>query len=273
MEDFRTILDLFVYVHEKNMCTNPYCTTCGAMAYRNYCKSLGFTAIKELIETTTEKDFLCFMKENPFADWVEPLKTLLHDGFSADPHCYMMKIYDDGAGLWMYGREKELLFEIDGVKISAVSGNVLRCYGCEVIAIFNRYNLGAVSYESHKLLENLHNSEKGAFITKDDLPGNCRALYFRETHENVFDGKKLFAEVENILVNLLDALSTNGYKSVSMNGIRTCGYSELDNIRIIFNWIRNTPISSLKEIVLVDKDGGFNSLKNNVDFKMMLTTK
>ena len=209
------------------------------------------------------------MKENQFADWVEPLRTLLYDGFSADPQSTMMKIYDDGTGVWRYGREKELLLEIDGVKIFAVSGNVLRSYGCEVIAIFNKYCLDAVSYESQKLLEYLHNSEEGVFITKDNLPDNCCALYFIETHRWSID----VDEVERVLVNLLDSMSKNGYKSVSMNGIRTCGYSELDNMRIILNWIRNTPGSSLKEIVLVDKDGGFNRLKNNVGFKKMLTLK
>ena len=269
MENFRTILDLFIYVDDKNMCTNLYCTTCGAMDYRNMCKYLGFTRIKELIEATTEEDFLDFLQNNPSTPWIEPFKILLHDGFRADPQCFMMSIYDEGAGIYWYGRVKELLMEINGVKVYAVSGNVFRSYGCEVIAIFNRYRLEAVSYDSYDLLAAFHNSEEGVFFTKDNMPESCRALYCRNMHRRFTDGKELYSEVESFIVDLLHSLSLNRYKSVSMNGLVTYGYSELDNVKFIINWIKNNPCTSIEEIVLVDKDGGFNRLKNNADFKII----
>lgn len=274
MEKLQTILDLFAYVHKNNMCTNPYCTTCGAMEYRNMCKGLGLAKIRELIEATTEKDFLYFKEANPFTPWVEPFKTLLLDGFCADPKSTMMAIYDDGSGLWRYGRAKELLLEINGVKVYAVSGNVFRSYGCEVIAIFNKHSLQAVSHEYQKLKADLYPSKEGVFFTKDSMPDNCCAFYLKNTYGSIMDeSKELFKEVETILSNLLVSLSLKGYKSVSMNGLRTSGYSEFDNLRIIINWIHNNPKTSLKEIVLVDKDGGFNQLKNNVEFKMTATIK
>ena len=48
--NFRNILDLFLYAKEQNMCTSLFCTTCGAMAYRSMCKEIGKDRIKYLIE-------------------------------------------------------------------------------------------------------------------------------------------------------------------------------------------------------------------------------
>ena len=48
--NFRNILDLFLYAKEQNMCTSLFCTTRGVMAYRSMCKEIGKDRIKYLIE-------------------------------------------------------------------------------------------------------------------------------------------------------------------------------------------------------------------------------
>ena len=78
-------------------------------------------------------------------------------------------------------------------------------------------------------------------------------------------------EVTKVIVKALSLISSKGYKSVAMNGVKTLGYSssELDNLKIIIDWFKQNPGSSINTIHLVDKNGGFNKLSKKTISKYL----
>ncbi|MBR5469657.1 MAG: hypothetical protein IKU78_04240 [Paludibacteraceae bacterium] len=245
--NFRNILDLFLYAKEQNMCTALFCSTCGAMLYRSLCKEIGKDRIKYLIEAVTDEDFKHMPLDIKYDGWYEPLRLMLYDGFSANPDCPMMKWYDDGEEVHCATQKKKLILDMGVHKIYGVIGSIFKNTECEVTALFQYVGYASLPIEMNRFLE------------KYQIPsvhGNVRAVYYAKTSQT--NGK--VKEVEKIIDEALQILSSKGYRSVAMNGVKTLGHSELDNLNIIERWFKQNPQSSIQTLHLIDKRGGFNVL-------------
>ena len=258
MDNFKTILDVFIYAKEQKMCTTPFCTTCGAMDYRNMCRDIGPDRIKNLIESVTEEELEHMPYSIKYHGWYGPLRILLLDGFSADPNCPMMKWYNDGEEVHMTACTKKLIFEMPHHKVYGVIGSIFANTECEVTALFQYIGCAALTIDMKNYLEAYQIPPvHGALKESGFLPPNVKAVYYAQTSNSLMQVK----EVEHIIDDALSLLSSKGYQSVAMNGVRTLGYSELDNLNIIERWFGKNPQSPIHTIHLVDKRGGFNKLR------------
>ena len=70
---FKSFFDFIEFVHAQKMCTQPGCTTCGCMPFRNYCKDqIGFSEMCDLINAVTYEQSA---DQDP-EDWYEPLRII-----------------------------------------------------------------------------------------------------------------------------------------------------------------------------------------------------
>ncbi len=256
-DNFRTILDVFLYAKEQRMCTTPFCTTCGAMMFRSMCKGIGADKIKNLIESVTDEDLENMPSAIKYHGWYGPLRILLYDGFSADPDCPMMRWFIDGEEVHSVTCKKKLILEMPFHKVFGVIGSIFNNVECEVTALFQYNGYSSFQVEMRKYLTTyqippVHGTLKESGV----MPSDIKAIYYAETSQTLGKVK----EVGLLIDNMLTLLSSKGYQSISMNGVKTLGYSELDNLRIIEKWFRQHPQSSIHTIHLVDKRGGFNKL-------------
>ncbi|MBR5119322.1 MAG: hypothetical protein IK100_11875 [Muribaculaceae bacterium] len=239
------------------------------MEFRNLCKQIGAEKITRLIESVTEESFKRKPRGIEFRECHEALKIILNDGFSANPSCPMMIWYNN---IEQYNvTNKKVLHEEANHKIYAATGDIFRNNECEVTALFQYPNvatstfntdmakfLGCYSFSDNK--EGL--KETGIMPTK-----NVKAIYYSKTDQTSME----FGKVNKVIADALSLLSSKGYKSVAMNGVKTLGFSlsELDNLKIIINWFRQNPNSSINTIHLVDKNGGFNKLSKKTIIKFL----
>ena len=254
---FRTILDVFLYAKEQKMCTTPFCTTCGAMDFRSMCKGVGAEKIKHLIESVTDEDLENMPSIIKYHGWYGPLRILLYDGFSADPDCPMMKWFNDGEEVHLATCTKKLVLEMPSHKVFGVIGSIFKNTECEVTVLFqyngySNFQVEMKRYLATYQIPHVHGTLKETGV----MPPNVKAIYYAQTLQT--SGK--VKEVGLLIDDVLSLLSSKGYQSVAMNGVKTLGYSELDNLRIIEKWFRLNPQSSIQTIHLVDKRGGFNQL-------------
>ncbi len=256
--DFRTILDVFLYAKEQKMCTTFFCTTCGAMAFRNMCKEIGPDRIKHLIETVTDEDLDHMPYAIKYHGWYEPMRILLNDGFSATPNCPMMKWYNDGEEIHLATSTKKLILDMPPHKVYGVIGSIFNNTECEVTAMFQYNGYSNLQLEMRKYLAAYQiPSDRDVLKESGPMPPKVKAVYYAQTSQSLGKVK----EVGRIIENALSLISSKGYQSVAMNGVKTLGYSELDNLNIIENWFRKNPFSPIHTIHMIDKRGGFNKLK------------
>ena len=70
---FISFWDFINYIHDKNMCTRPGCTTCGCVPFRRLCQNeIGYEHMCTLISSVTDEQI---MQHNP-EEWYEPLRIL-----------------------------------------------------------------------------------------------------------------------------------------------------------------------------------------------------
>lgn len=263
---FSNILDLIRYAKEQNMCIYFLCTISGSMEFRKLCKQIGAEQITKLIEAVTEQN----LKRKPcgieFKECYEALKIILNDGFNADPNCPMMRWYNNFDRFHGVAYKKVLLHEEDNHKIYAVQGDIFKNHECEVTALFQYPDVVTSTYDMDL------NTEMAKFLGvynfSDNIDGlketgimptnKVKAIYYAQTYQTLMK----VDEVTKVIVKALSLISSKGYKSVAMNGVKTLGYSssELDNLKIIIDWFKQNPGSSINTIHLVDKNGGFNKL-------------
>lgn len=257
--NFRNILDLFLYAKEQNMCTSLFCTTCGAMEFRSMCKEIGKDGIKRLIESVTDQDLEQMPDAIRYHGWYEPLRIILSDGYTADRYCPMMRWYRDGEEVHMASYKKKLIFEMDNLKVYGIIGSIFFNTECEVTALFHNNGASAAFLIdlSEILLTFRVRPTHGLLIESGYMLPNVKAMYYAEALQTTGHVE----EVEQLIDEMLSLLSSKGYQSVAMNGVRTLGYSELDNLNIIKRWFKQHPESPIHTMHLVDKRGGFNRLE------------
>lgn len=260
--NFRNILDLFLYAKEQNMCTSLFCATCGAMKFRNMCKEIGKDGIKRLIESVTDQDLEQMPDVIRYHGWYEPLRIILSEGYTADRYCPMMRWYNDGEEVHIASCKKKLILEMDNLKVYGIIGSIFINTECEVTALF-QYN-GASAAFLIDMVEFLMSfgirPAHGILKESGFMPPNVKAIYYAETLQTT----GYVEEAEQLIDEMLSLLSSKGYQSVAMNCVRTLGYSELDNLNIIKRWFERHPESPIHTVHLVDKRGGFNRLSTNV---------
>ena len=259
---FRNILDLIRYAKMQNMCIYFLCTISGSMEFRKLCKQIGAEQITKLIEAVTEQNLKRKPRNIEFKECYEALKIILNDGFNADPNCPMMRWYND-IEKYRGTTSKALLHEEANHKIYAVQGSIFRNNECEVTALFQYPDVVTSTHDMDLNTEmakflgvyNFSDSIDGLKETGIMPTNNVKAIYYAQTSMEV-------GEVAKVIVKALSLISSKGYKSVAMNGVKTLGYSssELDNLKIIIDWFKQNPDSSINTIHLVDKNGGFNKL-------------
>ena len=255
--NFQNILDLFVYAKEQNMCTTLFCTTCGARDFRTMCNEIGTDKIKDLIECVTDEDLENMPSAIKKGGWYEPLRILLYDGFRADPNCPMMRWFRDGEEVHMTSCTKKLILEMDTHKVYGIIGSIFNNTECEVTALFQYNGCATLPAEMSEFLRRYQiPAVHGVLIESGLLPPVVKAVYYAQT----FQALEKVKEVERIIDEALTLLSSKGYNSVAMNGVRTLGYTEFDNLLIIKRWFERHPESSIHTMHLVDKRGGFNRL-------------
>lgn len=271
---FRNILDLIRYAKKQNMCIEFLCTIFGTIEFRNLCKQIGAEQITKLIETVTEQNLIRKPRGIEFIECYNALKIILNDGFNADPNCPMMRWYNDiekNRGT----TSKVLLHEEANHKIYAVQGDIFKNHECEVTALFQYPDVVTSTYDMDL------NTEMAKFLGvynfSDNIDGlketgimptnNVKAIYYAQTYQTSME----VGEVTKVIVKALSLISSKGYKSVAMNGVKTLGYSssELDNLKIIIDWFKQNPGSSINTIHLVDKNGGFNKLSKKTISKYL----
>lgn len=250
MIEYKNILDFFVHVRALKLCTNPYCSTCGATEFRNLCMEMGRVKVRELIEATTIDDI---NKVQPGL-WYEPFKLLLIDGYPCSEDCPMMHMYEKGYERLVYGDTKDQILEVNSIKVYAVTGSIFENESVDVLALFQNPGLAELPIKiemflKDKALGNVQN----VLIPCDGKHGDVKAVYYVNTAKTQGN----LSQVASILNDCLNAVSEAGFSSLAMNGIKTRGFSENDNLRIIRDWALSHPDTSIKSIHLVDKRAGF----------------
>lgn len=250
---YKNILDFYEHVRDMNLCTTPFCTTCGASEYRNLCKSLGIGVLRRLLEATTKEDL-----ENTRPElWYDPLTIMLYDGFTCNRNCPIMQSYDKGFEWLVYGDANDLLFMDKDFRVYAKTGSIFEEQNVDVLALFDNTEFYKLSYLIDSFFTgNSIAKEPNRLIPFSGTIGNVHAIYYARTSES----QRSVREVKRFLFSMLDTVSGAGYSSIAMNGIKTLGYSEYDNARIIKDWRAANPKSILKKIYLIDKRAGFTKL-------------
>lgn len=254
MRNYFNILDFFLDVREQNLCTTPFCSTCGAMEFRSLCKELGKDKVKELLEATTMEDLL---KVHPDL-WFDPFKIMLIDGFQCDTGCPIMLQYEKGYEFLVLGNTRDLVYEKESFQVYAVTGNIFEEQTTDVLALFQ--NPGMVDFPvkvNRFFKDNDLSIAQNVLIPCSGKHGNVKAVYYVNTAKT----HGVFREVSNILYAFLDAVSAAGLSSIAMNGIRTLGDSESDNLQIIKEWFMVHLDTSIKTLLLIDKRAGFRRLR------------
>ena len=255
MKEFNNILDFFIHVREHNLCTTPYCTTCGAMEYRNLCKGMGVEKVRELIEATTAEDIKNARPEL----WYDPFKILLIDGFICDEGCPMMQMYEMGYERLVYGDTMDLILEVNSIKVYAVTGSIFEKESVDVLGLFQNPGLAALPIKIDDFLrEKSFGNVQNVLIPCDGKHGDVKAIYYVNTSGTHGDTH----EVAKILQAFLDSVTQAGFSTIAMNGIKTRGFSESDNLRIIRDWALSHTDSPIRSILMVDKRAGFKRLAN-----------
>lgn len=262
MTSYTNILEFFSYVRDLNLCTTPFCTTCGAQEFRSLCKDLGQNQIKLLIESTRIEDL---KKVSPIL-WYDPITIILYDGFIFDRTCALMTVYKKGIQYLLYGDQKIIIQKIGDTHIYSKTGSILDEDSSDVIGIFDNPGFYSLSFDIRQFFENkqIGNSPK-QLINCVGKQGNVKAIYYAKTHDTL----GIVENVKNYIYAFLETVSAADFSSVSLNGIKTKGDSEFDNLRIISTWISEHPGTPIKDIVLVDKRSGFIRLRKqaNTDSK------
>ena len=259
MADYQTILDLFRHVREMGLCTTPFCSTCGATEYRNLCKSLGHDEIRRLLEATTSED-LAYTHPSL---WYDPLTIMLYDGFRCNLDCPIMRSYEKGYEWLLYGDAIDLLFKEGDCSVFAKTGSIFEEKTVDVLVIFENPGYFRISSVIDTFFsENALRKEQCILIPSHGMIGDVKAVYYAR----VAKSNSGFREITKILETMLYTITKAGYSSVAMNGIKTLGYSEYDNVRIIKDWISTHQDTSLKRILLIDKKAGFTKLANKEMF-------
>ena len=71
--EFKSFFDFMDFVHSRNWCLQPGCTTCGCMPFRNYCKNvIGYNSMCDLINAVTVE----MIADQDPEDWYEPLRII-----------------------------------------------------------------------------------------------------------------------------------------------------------------------------------------------------
>ena len=265
---FNNIFDLIRYAKKQNMCITYLCIISGSIEFRNLCKEVGAEQITKLIESVTEQNLMRKPRGIEFSECLEAMKIILNDGFSADPNCPMMRWYNKR---YRGTVPKELLHEEANHKIYGVTGDIFRNNECEVTALFQYADNISSTYDMDfntkmaKFLDcyNFSDNIDGLKETGIMPTNNVKAIYYAPTQQSSMDLSLVATEV---ITKALSLISSKGYKSVAMNGVKTLGSptSELDNLQIIINWFRQNPNTSINTINLVDKNGSFNKLSKKL---------
>ena len=258
MTGYKNILDFYLHVRDMNLCTTPFCTTCGASDYRNLCKSLGNDEIKRLLEATTKTDL---ERTHPEL-WYDPLTIMLYDGFSCNRKSPIMQSYEKGFEWLVYGDAIDVLFIDNEFSVFAKTGSIFEEKSVDVLALFDN----AKFYKLSSLIDSFFAGNGIDKVPNRLIP--CRseigvhAIYYAKMNE----AQRSLRDVKRILFTVLDTVSEAGFSSIAMNGIKTLGYSEYDNVSIIKDWRSDNHDSLLKKIYLIDKRAGFTKLARKAYF-------
>lgn len=142
-------------------------------------------------------------------------------------------------------------------RITGVIGSIFEETQVDVVVLFEYIGLADLSRKIRLFLDRYKiPHEQDSCVANRDPHEKIKAYYYVRTNTS---GGKL-KNVSEIICSTLDKIAAEGYSSIAMNGVKTQGYSELDNVQIINNWLTHHPESSIKYIRLVDKRGGFNKL-------------
>lgn len=251
--EYITILDFFIHVKSMKLCTTPYCTTCGAKEYRNLCKQIGDQKLKRLAETTSDEDL---NKVRPEI-WYEPLKLLLIDGYHFDNQCPLMQRYNKGYEYLIWGPNQKELLKIGNTVIYAEVGSIFEQKDVDIVVLFENPGLAELPFRIKEFISRNQYSNKTEYlIPTEGKHGMAKCIYRSITSDT--DG--IVKKVETKLFKMLDIVNDADYASVAMNGIKTKGHSEIDNVNIIIKWLKQHSNAKIKKIVLVDKRAGFNNL-------------
>lgn len=253
MEKYKNILDVFLFAKDKGMCTTPYCTTCGSMDFRNMCKNIGSDNIIRLVKNVTDEEL---DKTSAFL-WYDPLKILLIDGYPIDMNCPIKRRFDKGIDwLTTTNKEKEIILS-PNCRVTGVIGSIFEENNVDVLVLFEYVGLAELPIRMRSFMkEHEIPYDEDSCVYNKKSNENIKSFYYVRTIET---GRKL-ENVSKIICSTLDKIAAEGYNSIAMNGVKTLGYSELDNVRIINKWLSLHPESSIKTIRLVDKRGGFNKI-------------
>ena len=149
------------------------------------------------------------------------------------------------------------LFDTGTLQAYAVQGSIFEEKSVDVLAFFQYYGCAKLPIDLLRYMdEQRYEFAEKVFTPCEGKQGDVKDWYFVDSHKSVVDE----AEANDMIWDFLDAVAKKGYSSIAMNGIRTDGDSEYDNVRAIREWAVAHPGSSIKTVLLVDLRGGFNKL-------------
>lgn len=149
------------------------------------------------------------------------------------------------------------IFDTGTLQAYAVQGSIFEEQSVDVLALFRNRGLAALPVDIKCFLLDKGLEEKqNILLPCEGTHGDVKAVYYIDNNKSPVDRQR----ATTMLFDLLDTVSKAGYISIAMNGIRTDGNSEYDNVRAIREWAVAHPGSSIKTVLLVDLRGGFNKL-------------
>jgi len=250
---FVNIFDLFDLARARNLCTKYLCTTCGAMDFRRLCGELGPKRLSAMIAAVTEE----MLDTHRVDEWYEPLRTILGDFGAIDRDCPMMRRFEKGWD-WLTMQHEKMLWENGQRQVRGITGSVFDENAVDGLALFRPVACSALAADIPGFVGKFGEVVHGSMI---DVTGGCGGLKWLYYGDRLSESCCSKSEIERLIAKALDELSSRGCRSVSMNGIRSKGHSERDNLDCVVRWfVRNTE-SSIKMVRLVDKRGGFVRMK------------
>lgn len=76
LEEISDFFELAQYAKEMNLCTKPWCTTCGCLQYRSLIRdTIGAEKIKKMVLTIKESQ----LNEHDIYEWIDPFIVATHE--------------------------------------------------------------------------------------------------------------------------------------------------------------------------------------------------
>ena len=143
---------------------------------------------------------------------------------------------------------------IHNTEIIAVKGSIFDVENVDLLALFKNVGMAALPIRITDFLRKNGLAESSESLQPYGKDG-IRYIYYANTCDLFWS-----REIDGVVDDMLTKASERGLESIAMNGIRTSGWPEMDNLHSISNWLREHWETPIRQIQLVDLRGGFNKV-------------